>query len=89
MKAMNFAAALNQRHHRFLGRRSLKRAVLGFAASEALIRLYELPFAAEHGRDLPLAHCLADAHGHEPCSFQSDAENAMKLIAAHPLLAGA
>src|SRR5438105_4610170 len=89
MERANGTLAFHKRHNRFFRRRFAIGAVASLPADIGFVDFNEFPFTAEHGWDLPLAHCLADAVRHEPGRFQRNAENAMQLIAAHSLLAGA
>ena len=55
---------------------------------ESFVRLHRFPGSA-HGLHLHDPHRLTQPMRHEPCRFQRDAQRAMKLVAADPLLAAA
>jgi hypothetical protein len=90
MMGADAALALDQGDDCFLRCGSPIGAVSGSTADESLISLDKLSFAAKRpGIVRPqIGHRLADTVRQEPCGLQSDAEDAVQLVAAHALLAG-
>src|SRR4051812_18863842 len=86
MKRRDVTFALHERDDEFVARVLLcVYPVLRLAPYIGFVDLNKLAFAAHAAGELACAHCLANAMGHKPCGFQSDAKSPMQLVSAHPL----
>lgn len=88
MERPNHPAALDQGQDRVLVgiAASFDRAFL--LSDEGLVYLDDFALSPE-GHELAIAHGFAQPMRHEPSGLVGDAENAVDLVAAHSLLAGA
>lgn len=85
MEAADVPAALDQRKHDFLTRHVLVDAVFGEPADIGFVGLDDLVRRAAEGA-AGLVHGGADAMAHEPGRLVGDAEHAVDLMGADPLL---
>ena len=91
MEAAHAPIAFDQRQHRSLWRDDVL-PVGRLAADVGFVGLDDFVSAAERPHvvgKMQVGHRLADTVAEKPCGLQSDAENAMQLVAAHTLLARA
>jgi hypothetical protein len=83
--------ALYQSDNSFLRRRISIGAVPGSTADESFVHLDKFALAAERSSvvNAEICHRFAETMRQKPCGLQCDAEDAVQLVSAYALLAGA